>query len=93
MKGGENMKKPVVLANAVTLALLAFYFVCAVLSFIVPDFVLSIGQNWVHTLNLEAARATNQMSLTGVIFGAITFGASVWAVTYLAAFLYNKLDK
>ncbi len=87
------MKKPVVLANAVTLALLVFYLACAALSFIAPDFVLSIGQNWIHTLNLEAARATNQMSLTGVVFGAITFGASVWVVVYLAAFLYNKLDK
>ncbi|MCL4417002.1 MAG: DUF5676 family membrane protein [Actinobacteria bacterium] len=87
------MKKPVVLANAVTLALLVFYFACALLSFVAPDFVLSIGQSWAHILNLEAVKATNQMSLTGVIFGAITFGASVWAVTYLAAFLYNKLDK
>lgn len=87
------MKKPVVLANAVTLALLVFYFACVILSFIAPDFLLSIGQSWVHTLNLEAARATNQMTLTGVIFGAITFGASVWVVVYLAAFLYNKLDK
>lgn len=87
------MKKPVVLANAVTLALLVFYFVCAALSFIAPDFVLSIGQSWVHVLNLEAAKATSQMSLTGVIFGVVTFGVSVWVVVYLTAFLYNKLDK
>ncbi len=87
------MNKPIVLANAVTLALLVFYFACVILSFIAPDFLLSIGQSWVHTLNLEAARATNQMSLTGVIFGAVTFGASVWVVVYLAAFLYGKLDK
>ncbi len=87
------MKKPVVLANAVTLALLVFYFACAVLSFIAPDFVLSIGQSWAHTLSLEAVRITNQMSLTGVIFGAVTFGASVWVVVYLTAFLYNKFDK
>ena len=87
------MNKPIVLANAVTLALLVFYFACAVLSFIAPDFVLSIGQNWIHTLNLEAAKATNQMSLTGVIFGAVTFGISVWVVTYLVAFLYGKLEK
>ncbi|MCL6096613.1 MAG: DUF5676 family membrane protein [Patescibacteria group bacterium] len=87
------MKKPVVLANAVTLALLVFYFVCVILSFIAPDFVLSIGQSWAHILNLEAAKATNQMSLTGVIFGAVTFGVSVWVVVYLTAFLYNKLDK
>ncbi len=87
------MNKPVVLANAVTLALLVFYFACVLLSFIAPDFVLSIGQSWVHTLNLEAARATNQISLAGVIFGAVTFGVSVWVVVYLAAFFYNKLDK
>lgn len=87
------MKKPVVLANAVTLALLVFYFACVILSFIAPDFLLSIGQSWAHTLNLEAVRATNPLSLTGVIFGAITFGASVWVVVYLTAFLYNKLDK
>ena len=87
------MKKPVVLANAVTLALLVFYFACVILSFIAPDFLLSIGQSWVHTLNLEAARATSQMSISGVVFGAVTFGASVWVVVYLSAFLYNKLDK
>jgi len=75
------------------LALLLFYFACALLSFIAPDFVLSIGQSWAHTLNLEAARVTNQISLTGIIFGAITFGASVWVVAYLAAFLYGKMEK
>ncbi|OGH15138.1 MAG: hypothetical protein A2860_00075 [Candidatus Levybacteria bacterium RIFCSPHIGHO2_01_FULL_37_33] len=87
------MKKPVVLANAVTLTLLVFYFACALLSFIAPDFVLSIGQSWIHTLNLEAARPTSQISLTGVIFGAVTFGVSVWVVVYLTAFLYGKLEK
>lgn len=87
------MKKPVVLANAVTLALLVFYFACALLSFIAPDFILSIGQSWAHILNLEAVRATTPLSLTEVILGAVTFGVSVWVVVYLAAFLYNKLDK
>ncbi|OGH23882.1 MAG: hypothetical protein A3J69_01050 [Candidatus Levybacteria bacterium RIFCSPHIGHO2_02_FULL_42_12] len=87
------MKNPIVLANAVTLALLVFYFVCVVLSFVAPDILLSIGQSWIHTLNMEAARTTNQMSLTGIILGAITFGAVVWVEVYLAAFLYGKLDK
>ena len=83
------MLRKTAVANAVTTMMGILYVVCAGLSLIVPDFVVGIGQAWVHTLNLEIARATDVMTFGSFIWGFVSLTALTWLVTYGTVALYN----
>ena len=76
------MKKPIAFANAFTIVALGAYLVCAVLAYVAPDFVFSIGQNWFHGWNLTVVRATTAFSLISVVFGAVSLGVYIWVLSY-----------
>lgn len=81
------------LANAVTLVMLILYVACAAISAAAPDFVLGVGQAWVHTINMELIKSTQQMTLGTFVWGAVSLGALTWLVTYGTAVSYNYFVK
>ncbi|EKD91082.1 MAG: hypothetical protein ACD_30C00047G0007 [uncultured bacterium] len=84
------MIRPIAAANAVTTAVVILYVVCASLSLIVPDFIVGIVQAWVHTLSLEAVRATSAMTFGSFVWGFISLTVLTWIVTYGTVALYNN---
>lgn len=80
-------------ANAVTVVTAVFYIACVVLSYIAPDLLFSIGQSWVHSLNLNVLKTPASISLTSAAWGLITISAVTWITTYAAILLYNKWHK
>ncbi len=87
------MLKNTVFANAFTTVWVSAYVVCLLLSALLPNFVHSISKSWIHTLNLEAAQVTGSLDLGSAIFGAATFGAFIWIISYAGATLYNRWAK
>ena len=80
-------------ANAVTAVTLVFYVACAILSFVLPDLIFNIGQSWMHTINLGAAKATYSPNLGAFVFGLVTLAAVSWVTTYATVYLYNTWRK
>ncbi len=87
------MLKPTVFANAFATVGVITYIVCLLLSAITPKLIHSISRSWIHSLNIEAVQVTGSLELGLAIFGAITFGAFVWVISYSGATLYNKWAK
>ena len=80
-------------AHATTIVTAAFYLVCAALSFVAPDFITSLGNSWVHALNLEAIKIKTQPSFVTLAYGLITISVVTWVTTYALIELYNRLAK
>ncbi len=80
-------------ANAVTVVTAAFYIICRLLSAVVPELIIGIGNSWMHTVNLEQIRATSEPSMAATIWGLITISAVAWVTTYAAIELYNRWAK
>lgn len=81
------------LANAVTLVMLILYVACAAISFAAPDFILGMGQTWVHTINMDLIKSTRQMTFGSFVWGAASLGVLTWLVTYGTAVSYNYFVK
>jgi hypothetical protein len=84
------MIKPIVLANAVTTVVGAGYIVCRLLAAIVPDFLFSVGQSWLHTVNLAPLRTTSPMPAGMFVLGLVTSVAVAWVAAYASAELYRR---
>lgn len=80
-------------ANATTVVIAAYYVICVVLSYVAPDFLFSIGQSWVHSLNLNVLKTETSISLTSSVWGLITISVVTWITTYAVIWLYNKWHK
>jgi len=79
-------------AHAGALMMAGFYLFCVVLSYIAPDFLFSVAQSWVHSLNLEVLRDANPISLGSIVTGLLTSTVATWVVAYVFAETYNKLS-
>ncbi|OGK51780.1 hypothetical protein A3B02_02380 [Candidatus Roizmanbacteria bacterium RIFCSPLOWO2_01_FULL_42_14] len=87
------MLKPIALAHAATTVGGVAFALCGLLAYVAPDILLSIANIWFHSVNLEAIRAAEPMSLGTFIVGIITFSAYIWALTFAGASLCNKWAK
>lgn len=87
------MLKSVPFANAATTVTAVFYVICAVASYVAPDLVVSIGNSWVHSLDLEMIKVVNGMSIGTLTIGLITISAVTWVTTYAMIKLYNRWAK
>lgn len=80
-------------ANAASAVMAVFYIICALLSYIVPDFLFSLGRSWMHTVNLESVRANFTPDLGSLLYGLVTSAVLTWVTTYMTIWLYNRLAK
>lgn len=87
------MLKSVAFANATTVVVAVFYIACAFLSSIAPDFVFSLANSWIHTLNLEAIQIKAQPSIGMLIYGFISVSILTWITAYALIELYNRWAK
>ncbi len=87
------MLKSIAFANAFTVVGVVVYVVCRILSLIAPDLLFNIGTSWFHAFNLDAAKNVAPIDIGTFLFGAVTFGAFVWIITYAGTELYNKWSK
>lgn len=77
-------------AHAATAVTAIFYIICALLSFIVPDFVVGLAKSWVHTMNVDLVKANFVPDLGGLLYGLITISVVTWVTTYALIALYNR---
>lgn len=87
------MLNPKALANAASAVVGIWFVACLLLSLIAPDLVLAIGQSWVHTINLNAAKATVNADFGSIILGFVTLVGLTWITSYGTIVLYNKWYK
>lgn len=87
------MLKSAPFAHAVTIITVVFYIACVLLSYIAPDFLFNIAQSWIHSLNIQALKQGNPMSINSVIYGLVTIAVVTWITTYATIELYNRLAK
>ncbi|MEK9178629.1 MAG: DUF5676 family membrane protein [Patescibacteria group bacterium] len=80
-------------AHAATIVTAVFFAICAALSFVAPDFIVGLGNSWVHALNLEMIRTNTQPSFVTLIYGFVTISVVTWVTTYAVIELYNRLAK
>lgn len=87
------MLKSQVFANAATTVIAVFYVICALLSYMMPDLLVAIANSWIHTLSIEALKATSPMTLGSVIIGLVTISAVTWITAYAFAEVYKRFSK
>ena len=87
------MLKAVPFANAVAVVTAGLYVVCALLSYLAPDFILGIGQSWAHSVNIEALKAISSPSLGVLLWGLISITVLAWVLGYVFVWLYNRWSK
>ena len=80
-------------AHAATIVIAVFYIVCAVVSFVAPDFVSGLASSWIHSLNLEAIKIKGQLSVGTLAYGLVTISALTWITSYAFVKVYNRLAK
>lgn len=80
-------------AKAATAVTAVFYVICALLSYISPDFVFGLAKSWVHTLNMDAAKVSFAPDLGTLIYGIVTISVITWITTYALIWLYNRWAK
>ena len=83
------MIKPIVLANALATVFGAGYVLCRLLAAVAPDLLFSVGQSWLHTVNLAPLRATGPMSAQVFALGLVTSVVVSWVAAYATAELYK----
>lgn len=76
-------------ANAATVVTAVFYILFIVFSYIAPDFIYSVAKSWLHSINLESAKAKTLIPLDKAIVGLVTISALTWVTTYAMIWLYN----
>lgn len=79
-------------ANSLALASVVFYFACAILAVLAPNFLLEMFQSWFHGINV-AQLATTQRDFGSFLFGLISLAVVSWIFGYLWAWFYNRLSK
>lgn len=80
-------------ANAASAVVAVWFMVCWLLSLLIPNFIFSIGQSWMHTVNLSAAKTTLTLDLGSFIVGIVTLVGLTWVTTYATVVLYNRWSK
>lgn len=87
------MMKSNVLANSVAVVTGVSYILCRLIAIVAPNLLFSIGQSWIHTVNLESVQATTSMSMGTFVLGLVSSVVVAWVAAYAVAQLYNKWEK
>ena len=87
------MIKSNVLANSVATITGVGYVLCRLISVVAPNLLFSIGQSWIHTVNLESVRTSGSMSFGMFVLGLVSSIVVAWVAAYAVAELYNKWEK
>lgn len=87
------MHRPVALANAATIVVVALSLLCWVFVTVLPDFSFWIANSWFHMINLDVVRADKAVDFITAILGAISLGIVTWIAFYAFAEIYNRLIK
>ncbi len=87
------MLKPIAFANAFTTVWAVAYLLCFVATLVAPDLVFGIIRTWAHSMSIDALRSNEPVNIASSLFGAITFGAYIWIVTFAGASVYNRYAK
>lgn len=83
------MVKPIVLANALATVVGAGYILCRLIAAIAPDVLFSVGQSWLHTVNLAPLRTMSPMPTGMFVLGLVTSMVVSWVTAYATAELYR----
>lgn len=84
------MLKVVPFANALAFCSGAASIVCAIVGTFAPDLVIGLFQSWVHTINLDAIRASAPPTLLTMAGGVLSISAFAWLFGAALAWLYNR---
>lgn len=84
------MIKPVVLANALATVVGAGYILCRLVAAIAPEFLFSVGQSWLHTVNLAPLRTASPAPAGMFVLGLVTSVVVSWVAAYATAELYRR---
>jgi len=68
----------------------AYYIVCYVIAFMVPDLYKLVAQTWFHMLDLSSVWKDVP---EGLIVGLVSFVVMSWVSGWLLAWTYNRLVK
>lgn len=79
-------------ANASAIIVGVIYVVCAALTVVAPDFLISLGNSWVHALDIAKIKDIN-ITFGSFLYGLASIMIFAWVVDYLFAVVYNKLIK
>lgn len=86
------MLKTTAFANAMTIIWLLAFVVCFGVAFLSPTLYKTIAGSWFHSINLQMSNQAPTLDAT-TIFAFVTFGITVWVISYGFALFYNKLAK
>lgn len=86
------MLKTTAFASAMTIVWLLAFIVCFGLAFFSPSLYKTIAGNWFHSISLQISDTAPVLDAT-VLSAFITFGITVWVISFCFAFTYNKLAK
>lgn len=86
------MHRPVALANAATIVVVALSLICWLFVTVLPDFSFWIANSWFHMINLDVVRASQPVDIGTAILGAISLGIVTWIALYAFSQIYNLLD-
>lgn len=82
--------EPVPLANAAAAVAAAGYLLCALVSILAPELLITFFRPWFHGFALEALRPAGAwFQLSDFVSGLITFTATTWLALAAFAWLYN----
>lgn len=84
--------KEVPFANSLTAVIAVLYVVCRALVIVVPGFLVSLLQSWVHTIDVSSL-ASRPSGAGEFIFGLVSLLIITWVFAYAWAWFYNKLAK
>ena len=68
----------------------AGYILCRLVAAIASDFLFSVGQSWLHTVNLAPLRTTSPMPAGMFVLGLVTSVVVSWVGAYTTAELYRR---
>jgi hypothetical protein len=82
------LKSPMATANAAGATTAIVFVACRLLVGVFPDFMFTVGQSWLHGIQLTQMGTWNVPGST-FILGLVSSTVFAWLVGYLFAVLYN----
>ena len=86
------MLKTTAFANAMTVVWLLAFIVCYGIAFLSPSLYKTIAGSWFHSISLQMSNTAPSLDTT-IVFAFVSFGLTVWVISFGFAFFYNKLAK
>ena len=84
--------EPIATANAVAVTTAIVYVACRLLVGLFPALMFSVGQSWLHGIELTRLGTWN-LTMGNFIFGVVSATVFAWLVGYIFANVYNYFLK